>query len=44
VQVSIRLPSKTFDAYCARARQHDVSVPEEVRRDLPVAAKRDRPR
>ena len=34
VIVSVRMPSRQFDAYCQRARREEVSVPEIIRRDL----------
>jgi len=34
VSVSVSLPSKKFAAYCKRAHDDDVSVPEIIRRDL----------
>lgn len=34
VKVSISLPSKAFDEFCALARQQDMSVPEVIRRAI----------
>jgi hypothetical protein len=34
IKVSISLPSKQFDAFCARALRDKVSVPEIIRRQL----------
>jgi hypothetical protein len=34
VKVTISLPSKAFDAFCALARRQDMSVPEVIRRAL----------
>ena len=34
VQVTIALPSKHFDAFCALARRHQVSVPEIIRQAM----------
>lgn len=34
VPVCVTMPSKQFAAFCKRALQEDVSVPEIIRRDL----------
>ena len=34
IKVTISLPAKHFDRYCADARKQDVSVPEAIRRAL----------
>ena len=34
VKVTISLPAKHFDRYCADARKQSVSLPELIRRDL----------
>jgi len=34
VKVSISLPSRQFDAICARALRDHISIPEAIRREL----------
>jgi hypothetical protein len=34
VKVTVTLPSKQFDAYCAQARRDHLSLPEVIRRQL----------
>jgi hypothetical protein len=34
VKVTISLPTKQFDRLCTAARQHDLSLPEVIRRAL----------
>jgi hypothetical protein len=34
VKVSISLPSKQYDAICARALRDHISIPEAIRREL----------
>jgi len=34
VKVTISLPAKHYDRYCADARKLDMSLPEAIRRDL----------
>jgi hypothetical protein len=40
VAVSVRMPSRAYDALYARARRERVSVPEQVRRDMREGAER----
>jgi hypothetical protein len=39
VYVGLTLPSKKYDAYCKRAREEDISVPEVIRRDIESAGR-----
>jgi len=34
IKVTISLPARQFDEYCAAARRHDLSLPEVIRRAL----------
>lgn len=41
ITVTVRLPSKQFDAYCKSAQRLSVSVPEVIRRTLKAGRRRD---